>query len=261
MQFKFDKMQGTGNDFVMINGFKLKGITEYLNQQRVKNLCDRKFGIGADGLIVLKPSKKADFEMVYFNADGNESTMCGNGGRCAISAAFEYKLADREMSFIAIDGLHDGIVRGNIIELSMKDVNGIIEEKGTYILDTGSPHYVDFFERVNTLDVKSLGAKIRYSPSFEFDGINVNFVELLDKDQILVRTYERGVEDETLSCGTGVTASVLAAALKYKLNGNSIKVKTLGGNLEVKFHKNVDGFEQIKLIGPAEFVFSGEIDI
>ncbi len=253
---QFYKYQGTGNDFVIIDNrdmfFKNDTIL-------VKNLCDRKFGIGADGLICLENSVENDFKMVYYNADGNESSMCGNGGRCIVDFAKHLKIVNDVCTFEAIDGLHQAKINDdNQVELKMSDVHEINNYDNDVILDTGSPHYIKFIDGINDVDVPKYGAKIRYSDNFKADGINVNFAEI-SNGVINMRTYERGVENETLSCGTGVTAAALAADYLKMISTNTVRIKTPGGNLNVKFEKNTNGYKNIWLIGPAEMVFKGDI--
>src|SRR6185503_10613186 len=209
MRTEFFKYQGTGNDFVIIdnrNGHDLK-----LTTQQVKKLCDRKFGVGADGLMLLNDRPGFDFEMVYFNSDGREGTMCGNGGRCLIKFAESIGIQKEMYRFIAMDGEHEARIDGaGIVYLKMNDVDMIVNHHSDFLVDTGSPHYIKLVPQLATLDVVKKGREIRYSREFEKEGINVNFVEQMDEpDKIFVRTYERGVENETLSCGTGVTAAAL----------------------------------------------------
>jgi diaminopimelate epimerase len=258
MQIPFNKYQGTGNDFIIIDN--RKSIFNPSDKIFIERLCDRRFGIGADGLILISLHDKYDFEMRYFNSDGNESSMCGNGGRCA--AAFSYAEAitcKQKHIFFAFDGPHEAIVSKDIVRLQMNDVTEIINSEGDYFINTGSPHFVRFVENVRDLDVSSEGKKIRWSDRFKPHGTNVNFVELLDNG-IFVRTFERGVEDETLSCGTGVTASSIAAFLSGR-NGNSVvNVKTLGGDLSVEMNQVGNKITDIRLCGPAKFVFEGMIE-
>jgi len=260
MKIEFYKYQGVGNDFIIMDNRdgKYSGLTP----KQVAHLCNRRFGIGADGLMLLNNKPDYDFEMKYYNADGNESSMCGNGGRCLVRFAHHVGIHKSMYKFLAIDGDHLAeIDNDNWIRLKMKDVNNIEEHTAHYILNTGSPHFVKFAANVHDIDVVETGREIRYSPAFEKEGINVNFVEMLKDDAIFVRTYERGVEDETLSCGTGVTASALVAA--HNDNGfNRVEVKTPGGHLSVEFDKeDGDHFTNIWLCGPAEFVYKGEIEI
>lgn len=258
MKYHFYKYQGTGNDFVIIDNRDGK---IQLTQEHIHMICDRRFGIGADGLMLLNSLEGYDFQMVYYNADGKPGSMCGNGGRCLTKFAYDQGIRPESYRFLASDGLHLAEM-GELgwIHLKMKDVDTITIQHGDSILDTGSPHYVKHVTHVNDIDVVEEGREIRYSKTFEEKGINVNFVETTDKN-IIVRTYERGVEDETYSCGTGVTACALVFA--HNENGfNRIEVQTKGGHLAVEFDKLDDNrFENIWLCGPADFVFSGEIDI
>ncbi|MBV9988518.1 MAG: diaminopimelate epimerase [Chitinophagaceae bacterium] len=256
MSLSFFKYQGTGNDFVIIDN--RKGDVE-LTPAQVKRLCDRRFGIGADGLMMLQELPGYDFEMIYFNSDGREASMCGNGGRCLTQFAYDMGIRKDRFRFLAVDGEHEAVIAQNgWINLKMKDVKGIEERHGDAILDTGSPHYVKAVENVMDMDVYREGRHIRFSREYEAKGINVNFVEN-DERRIIVRTYERGVEDETYSCGTGVTAAALVFA--HNDNGfNRIDVQTKGGYLAVEFDKVMDQcFENIWLCGPASFVYRGEI--
>ena len=255
---KFYKYQGTGNDFVLLDNRK----QEYsLTTAQIKHICDRHFGVGADGLMLLENQDGYDFKMVYYNSDGNESTMCGNGGRCISAFAKKLGLVSTEAKFMAIDGEHAAYFEDEIVSLKMNDVQSIKVNETYFQLNTGSPHYVHFTEYVDELDVKKEGKLIRYSPMFKEEGINVNFVEKLNEHRIFVRTYERGVEDETLSCGTGVTASAISL-IHDKKGSHEINIETLGGKLSVKL-ENINGqtFENIWLKGKAEFVFEGEINL
>jgi len=250
-------MQGTGNDFVMIDQFNLDKFD--LSQKQVQFICNRKFGVGADGLIILRDHPETDFEMVYFNSDGNLSSMCGNGARCIVRLAYDHRYIEEETKFKAPDGLHHATIDADKVYLGMSDVADYASANDIFILDTGSPHYVTFVNDVDALNVKERGAEIRYSPPYSEQGINVNFVELISEDSFKIRTYERGVEDETLSCGTGVTAAAIAACLKSTNDIKHWKVKAKGGDLEVSFVQNGSSFNNIKLIGPAENVFEGKI--
>lgn len=258
MKLTFYKYQGTGNDFVIIDN---RDNSIQLSTAQVKKLCDRRFGIGADGLMLLNSKEGYDFEMVYYNADGRESTMCGNGGRCLVKFAYHRGIHKNKYLFMAVDGEHEATVEDNgWVYLKMKNVHGIEKNYADSVLDTGSPHYVKSIDNLTNFNVAKYGKEIRYSDEYKQEGINVNFVEPNGKS-IFVRTYERGVEDETLSCGTGVTAAALVYA--HNDNGfNRVEVKTLGGNLAVEFDKKGDDtFENIWLCGPADFVFKGEIEI
>ena len=260
MKIEFYKYQGTGNDFILLDN---RTNIYNLTQKQVAFMCDRHLGIGADGLMLLNLKEGFDFEMKYYNANGAEGSMCGNGGRCMIKFANKIGIRKSKYDFVAADGEHRADIDMNdLVHLKMKNVNFIEVHSNYFILNTGSPHYVKPIRDVAEMDVKTGGRMIRYSKDFEKDGINVNFIETMDGgDRIYVRTYERGVEDETLSCGTGVTASALVSA--HNDNGfNRVEVKTPGGNLSVEFDKlDENNFENIFLIGPAEFVFKGEIEI
>lgn len=252
----FFKYQGTGNDFVMID-----------NRQRAFNptdlalvikLCDRKFGIGADGLILIQNHPDCDFEMIYFNADATKS-MCGNGSRCAVRYAHRLGIIDQHCTFMAFDGLHTATVEGEQVSLRMGDVQSVRHlDEDDFFVNTGSPHHVRIVKEIKNFPVYEEGKFIRNNESYKHEGTNVNFVELQTDNTLFVRTYERGVEAETLSCGTGVTASALVASRQgYK---SPVSVNTLGGSLEVSFHKNNDGsFSDIYLSGPAQEVFEGKI--
>jgi diaminopimelate epimerase len=255
----FFKYQGTGNDFVILDNRNWSYTS--LTKERIRLLCDRHVGIGADGLMLLNPHPGFDFEMKYYNADGGESTMCGNGGRCLVKFAYDQGINKAEYNFIAVDGPHIAEIDDQgIVSLKMKNVSEMREDHGDYILDTGSPHYIKMVSEVMDLDVYDKGMEIRYSSEYAKDGINVNFVEQKRPDEIIVRTYERGVEDETLSCGTGVTASALAC-YHNEVGYNYVKVITPGGKLTVRFDRNDDGsYENIWLCGPALKVFEGSIE-
>lgn len=258
--FTFYKYQGTGNDFVIIDNRDLK--FDRRNNGLVAKLCDRRFGIGADGLMLLQNKPGFDFEMVYYNSDGNESSMCGNGGRCIVEFARFLGLVKDKAHFIATDGPHIAGVKPQFISLKMNDVKSVELNADFSFLNTGSPHYVAFVNDVENYNVFEEGKKIRNSTRFKAEGTNVNFVEKQYND-LFVRTFERGVEAETYSCGTGVTAAALVAAIKkVSTTENHCSIKTLGGNLNVKFKKHADNsFSDIWLEGPAAFVFKGEIEV
>ncbi len=260
MKIEFHKYQGTGNDFILLDN--RSKTYDQLTEKQVALMCNRRFGIGADGLILLNLKEGFDLEMKYYNADGAEGSMCGNGGRCMIKFVASLGIRKNNYHFLAVDGEHEAEIDTNgLVRLKMANVNKVEVHSNYFILNTGSPHYVKYIKDIMKMDVKNSGRMIRYSPAFEKDGINVNFVESMDDDKIYVRTYERGVEDETLSCGTGVTASALIAA--HNDNGfNRVEVKTPGGNLSVEFDKVDDNhFENIWLNGPANFVFKGEMEL
>lgn len=260
MAIHFFKYQGTGNDFVILDN--RDGIYSGITTKEVRFLCDRKFGIGADGLMLLNTLEGYDFEMVYFNSDGNPSTMCGNGGRCLVKFANDRGIIKSVYRFMAIDGEHEAEIDDTkIVSLKMLNVERINQHFGDSVLNTGSPHYVKLVPDVMEMDVFAKGKEIRNSSYYVKDGINVNFVEQKNGDEIIVRTFERGVEDETLSCGTGVTASALVC-FHNDTGYNNVRVVTKGGRLEVEFDRAHDGsFSNIWLSGPATFVFEGEITI
>ena len=253
---EFFKYQGTGNDFVMIDNRDLIFPKE---REIIENLCDRRFGIGGDGLILLENDPSADFKMVYYNSDGNESTMCGNGGRCLVAFAHFLDIFEDRTVFNAIDGLHEAEIHNGIVKLKMIDVDGIKNIDADFELNTGSPHFVTFVEMLKDYKVFEKGNKIRNSASYCQEGINVNFVEKIAENEIFIRTYERGVEDETFSCGTGATAAALVFLKDKKLP--SVKVKVLGGNLKVYAEQEGEGFKNIWLEGPAKQVFKGKFDL
>lgn len=258
MRINFSKYQGAGNDFIMIDGFKDDDYKK-LSRKQIERLCDRRFGIGADGLIVLVPATGSDFEMKYYNADGAPGSMCGNGGRCTFRFANDLGLVGEKSDFLASDGPHTAFVDGNDqISLQMIDVTEVETiDENNFVLNTGSPHYVRLVEDISSIDVYKEGYSIRYNDRFKADGINVNFVEI-GSEGIEVATYERGVEDETFSCGTGVTAAALVA-MKLGKFSDRVNVKAKGGKLSVMAHKDPDSdhFIEIWLTGPAEFVFEG----
>ena len=259
MKIHFYKYQGAGNDFVMIDDRNHSFAQE---PQLIKQICGRHFGIGADGLILLQNDEKSDFKMVYFNSDGNESSMCGNGGRCIVKFAKELGIIKNQTKFKAIDGIHEALITNDLVELKMANVSEVQIFENHYFLNTGSPHHVEFVEDLSKIDVKNYGKKIRFGAPYFDEGTNVNFVQVMDNQSLLIRTYERGVEDETLACGTGITAAVIAGFESGKLNSGEINIAAKGGNLNVKFEKNESGgYENIWLTGPAEKVFEGEIEL
>jgi diaminopimelate epimerase len=259
MKTTFYKYQGTGNDFIFIdnrqNNFPKN------DTRLIEKLCDRRFGIGADGLILLENDKDSDFRMVYYNSDGNQSSMCGNGGRCIVAFAKNLGLISTETNFRATDGLHyASILNNGDVSLQMKDVQEVKIESDYIFLNTGSPHHVMLVKDLDNYDVKGIGAAIRYSDLYGKAGSNVNFVNQLSDNHFRLRTYERGVEDETLSCGTGATAAAIAMNAVGKTNSHSIQLDVEGGKLEVSFDKVNDGYINVFLKGPATFVFEGEIE-
>jgi diaminopimelate epimerase len=256
MEIPFVKYQGAGNDFVMVDN--RSGKWDHLSLNTIRMMCDRRFGVGADGLIKINAHEELDFEVDYYNSDGSKS-FCGNGARCAVAFARSKGINTSHVKFVAIDGPHEASQVGGIISLRMNDVNGIEQTGKDYVLDTGSPHYVRFIEDIKDFPVYKEGYAIRYSEKYAEKGINVNFTQVLGERQLYVLTYERGVEDETLSCGTGVTAAALAYAADNGLSGEqSIGIQTKGGQLQVTFNRRDDKrFTDIFLIGPAMRVFEG----
>lgn len=253
---EFYKYQGTGNDFVMIDN--RSGEWNDLSIDHIQKLCDRRFGIGADGLIKINTAEGYDFEVDYYNSDGSKS-FCGNGARCSVAFAFFLDIFEGHCKFTAIDGEHIAEIHNGIVKLKMSDVETISNDGNDSVMDTGSPHYVKYVEDLVNYNVFAEGNGIRNSEHYMEKGINVNFVEKVNDDEIFVRTYERGVEDETYSCGTGVTASALTFLQNHNLI--SVKVKTLGGNLKVYAEKKENSFKNIWLEGPAKQVFKGKIDL
>jgi diaminopimelate epimerase len=252
----FFKYQATGNDFVMIDN--RKGTFDKNNISLIKQLCDRRFGVGADGLILIEEHNEEDFEMIYYNSDGTQS-LCGNGSRAAVMFSRDLGIIENETKFMTINGTLSAVINENIVHLRMPDVKIVKTHNDDFVVDTGSPHYVQFTGNVENLPVEIEGPKIRFDSHFE-NGINANFAEIINSDSLFVRTYERGVEAETYSCGTGVTACALAGSLKGLKS--PISIKTLGGELQVSFQSDgKDGFKDIFLIGPATRVFEGDINI
>ena len=259
MQIQFYKYQGTGNDFVLIDN---RNNLVDLTMEQISFLCNRRFGIGADGLMLLELEPGCDFKMVYYNSDGNQSTMCGNGGRCIAAFAKHLGLIGNTAKFLAIDGMHEAIIESDQVSLKMQDVKQIEIGDDYFYLNTGSPHYVKIVNSLDSFDVVTEGKKVRYNGRFSEEGTNVNFIEKIDEN-LFVRTYERGVEDETYSCGTGVTAAAIVASIKGLSNSkNNCLIKTKGGNLEVTFEKVLEqNFYNIWLKGPATMVFNGSIAV
>lgn len=258
MTLNFYKYQGAGNDFIVLDG---RSPLPTLQTEQIKALCHRRTGIGADGLMILQLHTDYDFEMKYFNADGREGSLCGNGGRCLTRFASDIGMKKKEFRFLATDGAHEARIADNgWIHLHMLPVHSIDRRGADSILHTGSPHYIKMVENINTYPVVEEGKKIRYNQEFSGHGINVNFVQRT-ANGLIVRTYERGVEDETLSCGTGVTAAALACANTNREH-QITPIFTRGGELAVKFiRKGETSFDDIWLCGPAQRVFTGSIDL
>lgn len=253
---EFFKYQGTGNDFVMIDD---RAETFDLNDhQLIAHLCHRKFGVGADGLILIRNHNEVDFEMIYYNADGYLTSLCGNGSRCAVMFANKLGVIKDHCQFMTVEGVLEAKIEQGHVYLKMPNVDQLEVFKDHFFLNTGSPHHICFVDEIEHYDVFHQGKKIRNGAPYYEEGANVNFVKNLSEDTIFVRTYERGVENETLSCGTGVTAAALVQG--FKGASSPIHVKTRGGNLQISFKKDSDNkFSDIYLIGPVEMVFNGEI--
>lgn len=253
---QFHKYQGTGNDFVMIDNRGLQ--FDKSNLSLIAQLCDRRFGIGADGVILIENHPELDFEMIYFNPDGSQS-LCGNGSRCAVMFAKSLGIIQDKTEFLAIDGSHEAFIAEGEVHLLMNDVteHELIGED--FLINTGSPHYIKYVPDAHDLDVVENGRAIRYSDRFKEEGVNVNFIEECPNNSLVIRTYERGVENETLSCGTGCTAAALSFALKGA--ESPVRLNAVGGELQVSFIKEGGNFKNIYLIGPAEKVFEGVIEL
>lgn len=260
MQLHFFKYQGAGNDFILLDN--REGSYGYLDQARIQWLCDRRFGIGADGLMLLNPDSELDFHMLYYNSDGREGSMCGNGGRCISAFAHRLGCMDTRGRFLASDGIHEAVLSApDWVELQMRDVSGLSRDGEAYVLDTGSPHYVRFVQNLEQVEVYREGKRIRYSEPYAKDGINVNFVERAEPG-LRIRTYERGVEEETFACGTGVTAAAIASVDDLGPGSYHIPVTARGGNLEVHFQKmDRSRLSDIWLCGPATYVFEGTLEL
>jgi len=261
MDLHFHKYVGTGNDFVMVADPDAQW--EYrLDRGLIARICDRHFGVGADGLILLQRTGGYDFRMVYYNADGGESTFCGNGSRCLVAFARQLGWIGEEAWFVASDGDHEARILGDgQVSVHMRSVREVLDHQGDLVLDSGSPHLVRTVSGVASLDLLPLARAIRYAPPFAAEGINVNVMEP-GAEGLCVRTYERGVEGETLSCGTGVTAAAIAWAHSQGLTGrHTFAVKTPGGNLTVSLEAGTYGYREVWLTGPACEVFSGTLDL
>lgn len=262
MNINFLKYQGAGNDFILIDN--RSGKYNSLNENMVKSLCDRRFGIGADGLMLLSAHQEYDFEMAYYNADGRLGSMCGNGGRCIVAFAQHLKVISTETTFLAVDGMHFAKISddGQWVELQMIDVDQIEKDGLDDVLNTGSPHYVRQVTSLKDLDVYTEGYQIRNNDAYKQKGINVNFVEEQNDGYLFVRTFERGVEDETYACGTGVTAVAMAIAQKHQNTGAvRYPVRVMGGELEIRFDYDGKKFTNVFLCGPAKMVFEGVVDV
>lgn len=259
MLLHFYKYQGTGNDFILIDD---RAETFPISTELVARLCHRRFGIGADGLILLQNLTGYDFRMVYFNADGEQGSMCGNGGRCLVRFAHDLGLFTEQATFMAVDGVHEATAASQSVRLKMSPVKGVEKHETYDFMDTGSPHYVAYVEDVDKTDVVTIGRAVRYGETYgPHGGTNVNFVQVQAPNQLKVRTYERGVEDETYSCGTGVTACALSSHAHFGWE-SPVRIAAVGGDLQVEFRAVAPGqYDDIYLIGPAVRVFEGSVAI
>ncbi|MCL4122028.1 UNVERIFIED_CONTAM: hypothetical protein GTU68_021194 [Idotea baltica] len=262
MIINFFKYDGTGNDFILIDNRNQEATS--LNEDQISKICHRRFGIGADGVILLQSNPGFDFEMKYYNANGKEGSMCGNGARCITAFAKHLNIIDREAHFLAVDGAHEAKVENGLVHLKMQDVSTIDAYGKDYLLDTGSPHYIQFVASLDNFDVEKEGKAIRHHADFDEAGINVNFVEIKKAGHLKIYTFERGVEAETYSCGTGATAAAITTALHTELSQGAYNyhLTTKGGALQVQFTFTTSKmFEDIYLIGPANYRFKGQIEI
>lgn len=257
MAHTFFKYQGTGNDFILFDNR-----TSFFNKSDkdlIEKLCDRKFGIGADGLMLLENHDIYDFKMVYFNSDGKESSMCGNGGRCIVAFAYHLGIGGLTMDFEAIDGYHQAEINNEIVSLKMIPVNEVEVFNSHVFLNTGSPHHIEVVQDVFEIDVLDRGASIRWGEPYNSEGSNVNFISKSNENAWHIRTYERGVENETLSCGTGVTAAAIALHKIGLTHSKELSLLTQGGKLNVRFDTDSESYNNVWLSGPANFVFKGEV--
>ncbi|MDG2372344.1 MAG: diaminopimelate epimerase [Flavobacteriaceae bacterium] len=258
MKITFYKYHGAGNDFVIVDDRKLN---YSFSTNEIKEICDRKFGIGSDGFILLRNHIKYDFEMIYYNSDGKTSTMCGNGGRCIVAFANYLKIIKTNTVFQAIDGAHEAIIiNDSSVLLKMNNIDHISSNENYTFIDSGSPHHVIEQSDLNLVNIKEKGSKIRYSKMYNPQGVNVNFVQKVSSKEFMIRTYERGVEDETFSCGSGAVASAVTMRYLGRTKQNKIKMKTLGGDLIICFEfESSKMFSEITLEGPVKQVFKGII--
>ena len=262
MKIKFYKYQATGNDFIIIDAREENLVLE---EKDIQFLCNRHFGIGSDGLIILDNSDKADFSMQFFNPDGSGGMMCGNGGRSIVKFASDKGIIKDKCSFIAPDGLHFATINEDIVSLKMVNPTLLQRFEDGFYINTGTSHFVVFENNLNAIDIIKKGRALRYDERFlTYNGCNVNFVEEISLNNIRIRTYERGVEDETLACGTGICAAALTYSIEKGLeNGkHTINISAKGGDLQVEFEKKSDNsLSEVYLIGTANSVFEGEIEI
>ena len=259
MKINFSKYNGAGNDFILLDDRK-NLIND--NKSLISYLCDRHFGIGADGLIILKESSNSDFEILHYTSDGNLGSLCGNGSRCAVLFAYNKDIISKNTVFNAFDGIHNAEILDNgLIKMEMKVNSDIVSNSYGTWLDTGSPHLVIEKNDTDKLDVNNEGRLIRYNDFYKEEGVNVNFVEKVSDDQFKIRTYERGVENETLACGTGSTASAICMNFLGKTNSNNITMQCKGGDLNVQFNISGKDYKGISITGPAKLVFNGVIEV
>ena len=253
---KFFKYQATGNDFIIIDNY---GKEIKLTSDQVKKICDRRFGVGADGLILLEEKEGYDYSMIYYNSDGNKSTFCGNGSRCLAHFAHKKKLFKHKAHFFANNSNYLAFIQKGLISIKMPNISNFkINDDGTIFIDSGSPHVVLFRKNVNKIDVINLGREIRYSEMYSQNGVNINFVEEINKS-LNVRTYERGVENETLSCGTGAVAAVIASHINGLIESGNVNVKTKGGDIKVSYNYDLNLYKDIYLSSDVSLVFYGEL--
>lgn len=263
MQLVFYKFHGAGNDFIIVDN---RVNAHKLSTNQIANICDRHFGIGADGLMLLENSNEFDFAMKYYNSDGHEGSMCGNGGRCIVAFADNLGIGKVDYTFEAVDGIHKAHILKHGVDswevcLQMSDVHDVKYNNGIYFLNTGSPHHIEFVDDVDKVEVYREGKSIRDSVKYKSQGgTNVNFVSSNNNDTF-IRTYERGVEAETLACGTGATAVAMALALRDNVVNGDYILKARGGVLQIKFNREGHHFTQVQLMGPAVYVYSGEITL
>jgi diaminopimelate epimerase len=258
MDFQFEKYQGAGNDFIIIDDRKENFPDQ--DHSLIQKHCDRHFGIGADGLILVRDSDRSDFKMLYFNADGHPSSLCGNGSRCVFAFANKHQMIGNEGTFETSDGIHRGsLTPDDLICIEMGDVLTIEKRGSAIFMDTGSPHHIEFVDQVSAIDVKTQGAAIRYGAPYFETGSNANFVEKVNEKEFNIRTYERGVEDETLACGTGAVAAAIGAHFSGQTPLDMVNINALGGCLQVSFTPDSGQYKNILLIGPATYIFSGNL--
>ena len=258
MKISFDKYHGCGNDFIIVDN--LSNTFPKDSENEIKKFCNRRFGIGADGLILVNHNDKFPIEMIYYNSDGKISTMCGNGGRCFMHYCYNNDIIKNKSEFLACDGVHYGVVNDDYVKVSMSDVNGYKKYNDYLFLNTGSPHLVKCVNDVSSFDLINISRNIQKINQFD-KGVNVNLVSRKNDDLYQIRTYERGVEEETLSCGTGAVASALALNILSLVNSKTVNLDTKGGLLTVDFHKSNSKYTDIHLSGKVKKVFTGIIEL